>query len=58
MIKQVITNLMIKLQIKEFTGVKLKIDKKKDGTLFIDFTPIINHANKLIKQKLKHAKNR
>lgn len=46
------------LNVNEFTGVKLKIDKKKDGTLFIDFTPIIKHANKLIKQKLKHAKNR
>jgi hypothetical protein len=27
--------------------------KKKDGALYIDFTPIIKHANKLIKQKLK-----
>jgi hypothetical protein len=49
---------MIKLEIKEFTGVKLKIDKKKDGSLFIDFTPIIKRANKLIKQKLKHARTR
>lgn len=49
---------MIKLEVKEFTGVKLKIDKKRDGTLFIDFTPIIKHANKLIKRKLKDAKSR
>lgn len=48
---------MIKLNVKEFTGVKLKVDKKKDGTLFINFTPIIKHANKLIKQKLKQIKN-
>jgi len=48
---------MIKLEIKEFTGVKLKIDKDKKGNLFIDFTPIIKHANKLIKQKIKDAKN-
>ncbi len=49
---------MIKLEVKEFTGVKLKIDKHKDGTLYIDFTPIIKHANKLIKQKLKDDKSR
>lgn len=49
---------MFKLEVKEFTGVKLKIDKKKDGTLYIDFTPIIKHANKLIKEKLKNVRTR
>lgn len=48
----------MKLLVKEFTGVKLKIGKKKNGDLFINFTPIITHANKLIKQKLKDARNR
>lgn len=43
----------MKLLVKEFTGVKLSIRKKRNGELYIDFTPIINHANKLIKQKLK-----
>lgn len=45
---------MIKLEVKEFTGVKLKLDKKKDGSMFIDFTPIIKHANKLIEEKFPH----
>ena len=41
----------MKLKVSEFTGVKLKLSKKKNGDLFIDFTPIIKHANKLIKAK-------
>jgi hypothetical protein len=38
--------------IKDFTEVKLKIDKKKNGDLYIDFTPIIKHANKLAKLRI------
>lgn len=44
-------NYMIKLEIKEFNNVKLKLKKLPNGEIFIDFSPIIKHANKLIKQK-------
>lgn len=40
----------MKLKVSDFTGVKLKVEKKPDGELFINFTPIIKHANKLIKE--------
>lgn len=38
----------MKLKVKDFKGVQVKIDKKKNGDLFIDVTPIIDRANKII----------
>lgn len=44
---------MIKLEVKDFTGVKLKVSKQRDGSLYISLIPVIQRANKVVASKLK-----